>query len=90
MTDLGPGVALVAGGGDGFGECVVGLRDEAGEGVQDDRAVAKPVGGSQLREGVDGIGEDGGAVESVRGAGISPGWVGRSGWLVMTRFPRVV
>ncbi len=38
------------------------LGDEAGEGVQPDRAVAEPVGGAQGGEGIGGLGEDDGAV----------------------------
>ena len=58
----GPGVALVAGRVNGVGDHRVCLGDEAGEGVQPDRAIAEPVGGAQGGEGIDGLGEDGGAV----------------------------
>src|SRR5881396_2255684 len=70
LADLGPGEALVAGCGDGVGQHAVGLGDEAGEGVQADRAVAEPVRSAHSCQGFDGVGEDGGAV------GIDP-WRGQ-------------
>ena len=53
---------MVAGRVNSVGDHRVCLGDEAGEGVQPDRAVAEPVGGAQGGEGIDGLGEDGGAV----------------------------
>ena len=42
VGDLGPGVVLVAGVGDGSGEAVLGLGDEAGEEVEGGAGVAEP------------------------------------------------
>src|SRR5580704_869651 len=69
LADLGPGVALVAGRVNGVGDHRVCLGDEAGQGVQPDRAVAEPVGGAKGGEGIDGFGDDAGAelVEEGRG-----------------------
>lgn len=65
--DFGPGVALIAGLADGGGDHLLGLGDEAGQGVQSDGAVAEPVGRAQRGEGVDGLGRHRGTV--VIGAG---------------------
>jgi hypothetical protein len=78
---------LIAGLADGGGDHLLGLGDEAGQGVQRDGAVAEPVRGAQRGEGVDGLGEDGGAVGVDAGAGSSPGRVSRGRWLVMRRSP---
>ena len=50
FADLGPGEFLVAGGADGFGQELLGLGDEARQGVQVDGGVAEPVGGAQPGE----------------------------------------
>src|SRR6266700_7431878 len=62
LADFCPGVALIACLADGLGDHLLGLGDEAGEGMQADRAVAERVGGAQCGEGLEGFGEDGGAV----------------------------
>jgi len=43
---------------DGVGQQLLGLGDEAGQRVQMDGGVAKPVGGAQPGEAVDRLGED--------------------------------
>ncbi len=73
LADLCPGVLLVAGLADGGGEHLLGLGDEAGQGVQPDRAVAEPAGHAQRGQGVGGLGEDGGAVGVGAGCGQFPG-----------------
>ena len=60
---------LIAGLADGGGEYLLGLGDEAGQGVQGDGTVAEPVGGAERGKGVDGLGEDGGAVGVDAGRG---------------------
>jgi len=51
-------VFLVAGVVDGLGQELLGLGDEAGQGVQPDSGVAEPVGRAQAGEVVDRVGED--------------------------------
>ena len=46
LADLGPGEFLVAGVVDGVGQELLGLGDEAGQGVQPGGGVAEPVGGA--------------------------------------------
>ena len=62
LADLGPGEFLVAGVVDGLGQELLGLGDEAGQGVQVDGGVTEPVGGAEPGESVDRLGEDGQAV----------------------------
>jgi len=62
LADLGPGEFLVAGVVDGPGQQLLGLGDEAGQGVQVDGGVTEPVGGAEPGESVDRLGEDGQAV----------------------------
>jgi len=69
LADFCPGVLLIAGLADGGGDNLLGLGDEAGQGVQCDGAVTEPVRGAQRGEGVDGLGEDGGAVGVDAGGG---------------------
>jgi len=58
LADLGPGVFLDAGVVDGLGHGLLGLGDEAGQGVQVDGGVAGPAGGAGLGEAVDRLAED--------------------------------
>jgi len=44
LADLGPGGLLIAGVVDGLGQELLGLGDQAGQGVQPDGGVAEPVG----------------------------------------------
>ena len=69
FADLGPGEFLVAGVVDGLGQELLGLGDEAGQGVQSDGGVAEPVGGAQPGELVDGLVEDLEAVGAGGGGG---------------------
>ena len=46
---------------DGLGDHLLGRGDEAGQGVQADRAVAEPVRGAQRGEAAGGFGDDAGA-----------------------------
>src|SRR6516162_4953366 len=62
LADLGPGEFLVAGVVNGRGQELLGLGDEAGQGVQVDGGVAEPIGGAQPGEGIDRLVEDGEAV----------------------------
>jgi len=55
-ADFGPGVALIARLADGLGDHLLNLGDEAGQGVQADRAIARPVRGAQRGEGAGGFG----------------------------------
>src|SRR5215831_17222511 len=73
LAGLGPGEFLVAGVVDGLGQELLGLGDEAGQGVQVDGGVAEPVGGAQPGEGVDRLGEDGEAVVAGGGCGLLAG-----------------
>jgi hypothetical protein len=66
-------VALIAGLADGGGDHLLGLGDEAGQGVQSDGAVAEPVRRAERGEGIDGLGEDGGAVGIGAGRGLFAG-----------------
>ena len=50
LADLGPGEFLVAGVMDGTGQELLGLGDQAGQGVQADGGVAEPVGGAEPGE----------------------------------------
>src|SRR5487761_1122531 len=68
-ADVGPGVALIACLADGLGDHLLGLGDEAGQGVQADRAVAEPVRGAQRGEGAGGFGDDAGAELVEQGSG---------------------
>src|SRR5215831_783452 len=82
LAGLGPGEFLVAGAVDGLGQELLGLGDEAGQGVQADGGVTEPVGGAQPGEVVDGFAEDGEAVVAggrggqLAGAGQSQGRAG--------------
>src|SRR6516162_2077581 len=69
LADLVPGEFLVAGVVDGLGQELLGLGDEAGQGVQVDGGVAEPVGGAQPGEGVDRLVEDGESVVAGGGGG---------------------
>jgi hypothetical protein len=70
-ADFGLNMALIARLANGLGNDLLSLGDEAGQGVQVDRAIAKPVRGAQRSEGVGGFGDDAGAEfveEGVRAA----------------------
>jgi hypothetical protein len=73
LADLGPGEFLVAGVVDGLGQELLGLGDEAGQGVQVDGGVTEPVAGAQPGEGVDRTGEDLQAVGAGGGGGLLAG-----------------
>ena len=53
FADLGPGEFLVVGVVDGLGQELLGLGDEAGQGVKVDGGVAEPVDGAQAGECLD-------------------------------------
>jgi hypothetical protein len=65
----GPGEFLVSRVVDGLGQELLGLGDEAGQGVQVDGGVAEPVGRAEPGEVVDRFGEDGQAVVAGGGGG---------------------
>jgi hypothetical protein len=67
--DSGPGVALIACLADGPGDPLLSLGDEAGQGGQADRAVAKPVRGVQRGEAAGGFVDDAGAELVEEGCG---------------------
>jgi hypothetical protein len=79
LADLGPGEFLVAGVVDGLGQELLGLGDEAGQGVEMDGGVAKPVGRADLSEAVDRVAENleavvaGGGRWELAGAGQAQG-----------------
>ena len=79
VGDLGPGVVLVAGVGDGSGDALLGLGDEAGEEVEGGAGVAQRWESAKRAEGVDGVVEDafgvfvGGGCEVVVAVGFSHG-----------------
>ena len=64
---------------DGLGQELLGLGDEAGQGVQPDGGVAEPVGGAQPGELVDRLGEDLQAVVAGGGGGQLAG-AGQAQW----------
>ena len=64
-----PGEFLIAGVVDGVGQELLGLGDEAGQGVQVDGGVAGPVGGAPAGEVVDRLGDDVEAVVVGSGGG---------------------
>jgi hypothetical protein len=82
LADLGPGEFLVACVVDGLGQELLGLGDEAGQGVQPGGGVAGPVGGAQPGEGVDRVGEDLEAVVAGGGGGLLAG-AGQAQWRVV-------
>ena len=69
LADLGPGEFLVAGVVDGLGQELVGLSDEAGQGVQPDRGVAEPLGRAEPGELADRLVQDLQAVLAGGGGG---------------------
>jgi hypothetical protein len=69
---------------DGLGKELLGLGDEAAEGVQVDGGVAEPVGGAQPGEVIDRVGED---LEAVI-AGARGGQLSRVGEAQGGRFMR--
>ena len=73
MVSIAVALFLVAGVVDGLGQELLGLGDEAGQGVQADGGVAEPVGGAQPGEGIDRLGKDSEAVVAGDGCGLLAG-----------------
>jgi hypothetical protein len=69
LADLRPGEFLVTGLVDGLGQELLGLGDEAGQGVEADGGISQPVGGAQPGERIDRVVEDVEAVVAGLGAG---------------------
>ena len=70
---MGPGEFLVAGVVDGLGQELLGLGDQAGEGVQPDGGIAEPVGRAEPGELVNRLVKDVQAVLAGAGGGQLPG-----------------
>jgi hypothetical protein len=81
----GPGEFLLAGVVEGFGQELLGLGDEAGQGVQSDGGIAEPAGCALPGEAAGRFGEGLQAVVAGRGRAIWPRRAGRSGRRFMTR-----